>query len=75
MKRLLMATTIVLCLTSYASADKLEKLADEIRPKASEQRWRTIPWCSTPEEALKQAREENRPILVWVTAGDPFGRC
>jgi hypothetical protein len=75
MKRFLIPIAVTVCLTPLAIADQLDKLADEIRPKKSEELWRTIPWCDTPEEAAKQAKQESRPILVWTTTGPPFEHC
>ncbi len=65
----------VFCVPALAGADDLDKLAGQIRPKPAEELWRTIPWCRTPEEAAKAATKENRPLFVWVTAGEPFERC
>jgi hypothetical protein len=27
------------------------------------------------EEAIKVAKKEKRPLLVWVAGDDPLGRC
>jgi hypothetical protein len=38
--------------------------------------WRDIAWKSCPLEALKEAREKNRPIITWVFLGSPVDeRC
>ena len=42
--------------------------------------WREIPWYIDPSAALKQAREEKRPLFVWLAGGrdrdgSPLERC
>lgn len=56
------------------------KKAAAIRPHAHDLVWRQIPWCTDPTDALKQAREEKRPLFVWLAGGrdrdgSPLERC
>jgi hypothetical protein len=37
--------------------------------------WQRIPWLTDLPEAIRQARAENRPILLWVSGDDPLDRC
>lgn len=53
----------------------LLKRAATIRPTADELRWQTIPWVATPEEAIRLAKAEKRPIFVFTVDGNPFDRC
>jgi len=43
--------------------------------RAGELKWQQIPWLTDLPEAIRQARVENRPILLWVAGDDPLERC
>jgi hypothetical protein len=50
------------------------------RPGAHDLVWRQIPWYTDPTAALKQAKDENRPLFVWLAGGrkrdgSPLERC
>jgi hypothetical protein len=56
------------------------KKATQYRPNAHDLVWRQIPWYTDPTDALKQAREEKRPLFVWLAGGrdrdgSPLERC
>jgi hypothetical protein len=56
------------------------KRAAQYRPNARDLVWRQIPWYTDPTDALKQAREEKRPLFVWLAGGrdrdgSPLERC
>lgn len=58
----------------------LLKKAGPIRPAARDLVWRQIPWDIDPAVALKAARDENRPLFVWLAGGrkrdgSPLERC
>jgi hypothetical protein len=38
-------------------------------------KWRRIPWMLDLNGAIKLAKEENRPLLLWVSGDDPLERC
>ena len=39
-------------------------------------KWRdAIPWVLDLEEGVRLARDENRPLLIWVSGDDPLERC
>src|SRR4051795_2040132 len=39
-------------------------------------RWRdAIPWVLDLERAIRRARQEQRPLLLWVSGDDPLERC
>lgn len=54
---------------------ELEKRATQIRPSATEQLWKDIPWMTSVVEAQKVAQAEKRPVLMWVSDDDPLDRC
>ena len=58
----------------------LLKKAAPLRPHDHDLVWRQIPWYTDPTDALKQAREEKRPLFVWLAGGrdrdgSPLERC
>jgi hypothetical protein len=53
----------------------LKAKANLIRQDDAMLRWRDIPWYTDANEGIKVAREEKRPVLLWVTGDDPLGRC
>jgi hypothetical protein len=53
----------------------LEAMADVVRLDAAVLRWRDIPWYADANEGLKVARQEQRPMFLWVSGDDPLVRC
>jgi hypothetical protein len=68
-----------LCAATPASraADPAEILgrAQAIRPLAHERKWEQVPWLLDLNHALRLAREEQRPLLLWGSDDDPLERC
>lgn len=52
-----------------------QALCVAIKPTDAELRWQKIPWLTDLGQAQTVAREERRPILLWVTGDDPLERC
>ena len=52
-----------------------ERRLQAIRPPAEQVRWQQIPWLTDLPNALRVAREEKRPLLVWASDDDPLDRC
>jgi hypothetical protein len=60
--------------------EPLAAQAAKIKPTPDEVRWQQMPWVIDPAEALRQAREEKRPIFFWAAGGRgrdgvPLERC
>ena len=58
----------------------LLRKAAPYRPGAHDLVWRQIPWSIDPTAARKQARDEGRPLFVWLAGGrdrdgSPLERC
>ncbi len=58
----------------------LEKRAAALRPSADEVKWQQLPWIVDPNEAIRQAKSEKRPIFFWAAGGRgrdglPLERC
>jgi hypothetical protein len=55
---------------------ELRKRAAEIRTSAAELfKLQRIPWITDPAEGFRLAREENRPVFLYIQAGDPLEDC
>jgi len=58
--------------------DPAEKMKAEIDAlKAPKVAWREIPWKSCLFEGLRESREKNKPVLLWVFIDRPVddARC
>ena len=43
--------------------------------RPGELRWQQIPWLVDLQEGIRSAREENRPLLLFVSGDDPLEKC
>jgi hypothetical protein len=83
----LLSVALVLASSAIAPAeDPVPELADilkraePLRPAARDLVWRQIPWYADPAEALQKAKDEGRPLFVWLAGGrdrdgSPLERC
>jgi hypothetical protein len=46
-----------------------------MRPRDEPFKWQRIPWLVDLPEAVRQAKAEGRPILMWVAGDSPLQRC
>ena len=53
----------------------IRRRIDELRIPEAQLRWQRVPWVADVDEGLRLAREERRPILIWVSGDDPLERC
>src|SRR5947199_10820653 len=44
-------------------------------PHPGELRWQQIPWLTDLREAVRQAKVESRPLLLFVSGDDPLEKC
>ncbi len=44
-----------------------------ILPSGDDLAWQAIPWLTTFAEGIQRANEADRPLLLWVMNGHPFG--
>jgi len=73
-----MIGTLVALVGLFGNAPELndqtfEHWRDDIRPSAEELEYLEIPWRSSFAEAVNEARETGRPILLWAMNGHPLG--
>jgi hypothetical protein len=38
-------------------------------------KWLEVPWLLDLNVAIRLAKSENRPVLIWVSGDDPLERC
>lgn len=68
----------VLLLAAVARAEELNDLTfdawvDRIAPSTEELKWREIPWRGVFADAVVEAQEAGKPLLVWAMNGHPLG--
>jgi hypothetical protein len=68
-------TMLAVLLAAQDSAKEALK-ADIEAMRPARHVWREIAWKNCPLEALKEAREQKKPVLIWVFLGSPSDeRC
>lgn len=77
---LLTLLSLALAADPVAERAALLRNAAAVRPPSQYFRWQKIPWLTDAEEALTRAKEENRPLFVWMAGGrdrdgSPLERC
>jgi hypothetical protein len=45
------------------------------QPHPGELKWQQIPWLVDLEQGIHVAREENRPLVLFVSGDDPLEKC
>lgn len=72
-----MLSHILILWTVFLSPPELNdqtyaKWRDLIRPKSEELSWEQIPWRSTFWDAVVEAQQDDKPLLVWAMNGHPL---
>jgi hypothetical protein len=44
-------------------------------PHPGELKWQQIPWLTDLQEALREAKAERRPLLLFVSGDEPLEKC
>lgn len=57
---------------SRIDAKTMKSMLRFIRPRAEELTWQSIPWQTSIPEAVRIAREERKPVLLWTMNGNPL---
>lgn len=55
------------------SRAELDKWLAYVLPKPDELAWRKIPWRYELGTALVQAKQQDKPVLLWAMNGHPLG--
>ena len=69
---------LLLALSMHAQVQldpELRKRADAVRATEAEMLFKQIPWVTDTFEAFRLAKEEARPIFVYMITGDPLDDC
>ena len=66
------AALLFLALAQDVTDETYEKLRSSILPPDEELAWRKIPWRPTFWEAVVEAQEKDRPVLLWAMNGHPL---
>jgi len=45
------------------------------QPHPGELKWQQIPWLTDLAEGIRQARAENRPLVLFVSGDEPLEKC
>lgn len=53
--------------------ERFEEVRAHVLPSSEEERWLAIPWRSRLWDAVEEAREADKPILLWAMNGHPLG--
>jgi hypothetical protein len=78
MRRFLLSLATLVVLESAAFAldpAEYEKRLPAIRVPPEHLRWQEIPWMTDLAEGMRLAKEENRPLLLWIAVDEPLERC
>jgi hypothetical protein len=60
---------------SRLSAEAARMYAAVRTPRPGELGWQQIPWGVDLQEAIRVAREDRRPLLLFVSGDDPLEKC
>ncbi|MGE3820869.1 MAG: hypothetical protein AB7I30_15755 [Isosphaeraceae bacterium] len=73
MQALLFAALTTLGQAPELNDQSFERWRDHVRPQAQEEAYLEIPWRESFHVAVNEARETDRPILLWAMNGHPLG--
>jgi hypothetical protein len=54
-------------------AETFEAIRDAVLPSEAEEAWRAIGWRATFWDAVVEAHEAKKPVLLWAMNGHPLG--
>ena len=54
---------------------ELRVKADAVRATAAEMNFTKIPWVTDLFEGFRSAKEEKRPVFLYMITGDPLDDC
>lgn len=70
---LLGALLAALPVLPHRDDDDLDRMLAAIVPASEELAFREIPWRPTFWDGVVEAREQDRPVLLWAMNGHPLG--
>jgi hypothetical protein len=60
---------------SRLSPEAARMYACVTKPHPGELKWQQIPWLTDLALGVRQARSENRPLLLFVSGDEPLEKC
>ena len=57
------------------SSEEARMYAAVRNPRPGELGWQQIPWMVDLQKGIRTARDERRPLLLFVSADDPLEKC
>ena len=75
MTRSLLALVATSAVLSAQDGTSLRAKADAVRATEGELNYRKIPWVTDVFEGFRLAKEEKRPVFLYVVTGDPLDDC
>ena len=73
MHAFIFAAIAVLGQSPVLDDQSFERWRDYIRPQVKEESYLEIPWRESLYIAINEAKETERPILLWAMDGHPLG--
>jgi hypothetical protein len=75
MAKFLFSATVALgaIIGTELNDDSFDRFRDTILPSAEERAFLDIPWRESFWSAVTEARDADRPILLWAMNGHPLG--
>ena len=64
---------LLIALVLTASATAQDDVARRVLPGKSEMVWQQLDWRPTLWDAVVEAHEKKRPVLLWAMNGHPLG--
>jgi hypothetical protein len=56
-------------------AEQVYRRVEQIKPPPEKRKWERIPWLTDLTEAVRVAKGEGRPVLLWGSDDPPLLRC
>lgn len=57
------------------SWNTFDQVKQHATPRAQDLAWQQIDWHNTVADGVNKARQEDKPIVMWLYFGDPRGSC
>jgi hypothetical protein len=70
-----MAALALVLLAQDGLDPALGRTADAVRATAEELKYRELPWVTDVFEGFRLAKEEKRPVFLYMVVGDPLEDC
>jgi hypothetical protein len=66
-------TAFAVLASAAAAQESIDKAARRVLPSEVEMAWQQLDWRPTLWDAVVEAHEKKRPVLLWAMNGHPLG--